>query len=434
MKQHLKYILLLLVFIGTVQISIAESIMASAVNMSSPPTGNGTVVNTLGSSDYPESLVNDVNGNIYFLNRDNSSGNNIYTIKKLDIYGTITTQSTITSSSNAISFQVNNLKRDNNENFYYQTYEYNGNSQSVSINKIDANGNKSTLVSKTNAYFNSMNIDNAGNLYYILNENSNFYINKIEANGNSTNLLTSSGNYIYYYNLKIDLQGNIYFIKDEYSPSTSSSSNSLVKIDNAGNNMISLVSLSGTNGSSNYISRNINEFEILNSGEINFTQQNYYNINNQSTQSIQVKKINSYGIINVIYNDSVSNNNNYTYIQNSCKDNVDNFYFIKTTYNYSTNIQEYTFYQVDNQGNINIISNNNYNTWIPSMISDNIGNLYYSLPELHQIVKLNVGATTFISKWGLSPNGLKTQDNTIQLDINGKKGTSSPVNENGKVN
>jgi hypothetical protein len=40
----------------------------------------------------------------------------------------------------------------------------------------------------------------------------------------------------------------------------------------------------------------------------------------------------------------------------------------------------------------------------------------------------------FPSPWGLSPNGLKTQDNTIQLDINGKKGTSSPVNENGKVN
>ncbi len=41
---------------------------------------------------------------------------------------------------------------------------------------------------------------------------------------------------------------------------------------------------------------------------------------------------------------------------------------------------------------------------------------------------------TITLKWGLSPNGLKTQDNTIQLDINGKKGTSSPVNENGKVN
>ncbi len=39
-----------------------------------------------------------------------------------------------------------------------------------------------------------------------------------------------------------------------------------------------------------------------------------------------------------------------------------------------------------------------------------------------------------LPKWGLSPNGLKTQDNTIQLNINGKKGTSSPVNENGKVN
>jgi hypothetical protein len=41
---------------------------------------------------------------------------------------------------------------------------------------------------------------------------------------------------------------------------------------------------------------------------------------------------------------------------------------------------------------------------------------------------------TITLKWGLSPNGLKTQDNTIQIDINGKKGTSSPVNENGKVN
>lgn len=41
---------------------------------------------------------------------------------------------------------------------------------------------------------------------------------------------------------------------------------------------------------------------------------------------------------------------------------------------------------------------------------------------------------TITLKWGLSANGLKTQDNTIQLDINGKKGTSSPVNENGKVN
>jgi hypothetical protein len=37
-------------------------------------------------------------------------------------------------------------------------------------------------------------------------------------------------------------------------------------------------------------------------------------------------------------------------------------------------------------------------------------------------------------KWGLSRNGQKTQDNTIQLNINGKIGTTSPVNENGKVN
>ena len=37
-------------------------------------------------------------------------------------------------------------------------------------------------------------------------------------------------------------------------------------------------------------------------------------------------------------------------------------------------------------------------------------------------------------KWGLSHNGQKTQDNTLQLDINGKKGTTTPVNENGKVN
>ena len=426
MKQHLQYILLLLLFLGSLQQSIAESTMASAVNMSSPPTGNGTVVNTLGSSDYPESLVNDVNGNIYFLNRDNSSGNNIYTIKKLDIYGTITTQLTITSSSN--NFQAYNLLRDNNGIFYYISNELVNNSYwTYSINKIDANGSISSLVTKNNAYFNSMNIDNAGNLYYILNENSNNYINKIDINGNSINILTSSGNSQYYNNLKIDLQGNIYFIKSEYT--SNSSTNSIVKINNSGNNMVSLIILTGGTNFSSYI----NNFELTSSGEIKFTQQNYYYANSQSSQSVQVKKIDSYGIINVLYNDSISNNN-YISIQNSCIDNVDNFYFIKTTYNYSTSIQEYTFYQVDNQGNINIISNNNYNTWIPSMISDNIGNLYYSLPDLHQIIKLPVGATTIISKWGLSPNGLKTQDNTIQLDKFGKKGTSSPVNENGKVN
>jgi hypothetical protein len=44
------------------------------------------------------------------------------------------------------------------------------------------------------------------------------------------------------------------------------------------------------------------------------------------------------------------------------------------------------------------------------------------------------GFNTITLKWGLSPNGLKTQDNTIQLNINGKKGTTTPVNENGKVN
>jgi hypothetical protein len=41
---------------------------------------------------------------------------------------------------------------------------------------------------------------------------------------------------------------------------------------------------------------------------------------------------------------------------------------------------------------------------------------------------------TITLKWGLSTNGQKTQDNTIQLNINGKKGTTTPVNENGKVN
>jgi hypothetical protein len=44
------------------------------------------------------------------------------------------------------------------------------------------------------------------------------------------------------------------------------------------------------------------------------------------------------------------------------------------------------------------------------------------------------GFNTITLKWGLSRNGLKTQDNTIQLDINGKKGTTTPLNENGKVN
>lgn len=415
MKQHLKYILLLLVFLGTLKQSIAG-----------PPIVSSPIVYTLGTSDYPESLVNDVNGNIYFLNRDNSSGNNIYTIKKLDIYGTISTQLTITSSSN--NFQAYNLLRDNNGIFYYISNELVNNSYwTYSINKIDANGSISSLVTKNNAYFNSMNLDNAGNLYYILDENSNYYINKIDVNGNSSNILTFSGNSQYYYNLKIDLQGNIYFIKSEYS--SNSSINSIVKINNSGNNMVSLITLTGGTNFSRYI----NNFELTSSGEIKFTQENYYYSNSQSSQSIQVKKIDSYGIINVLYNDSVSNNI-YISIQNSCIDNTDNFYFIKTTYNYSTSIQEYTFYQLDNQGNLNIISNNNYNSWIPSMISDNIGNIYLSLPYLHQIVKLPVGVSAVISKWGLSANGLKTQDNTIQLNINGKKGTSSPVNENGKVN
>ena len=426
MKQHLKYILFLLVFIGTLKQSIAESNMASAVNMSSPPTGNGTVVNTLGTSDYPESIVSDVNGNIYFLNRDNSSGNNIYTIKKLDIYGTISTIYTLTSTSINNDFYVNNLKKDNIGNFYYIAEEYNNNNWTYSINKINANGSISSLVTK-NVYFYDFNIDNAGNLFYIIYENSNYYINKIDVNGNSSNILTSSGNSQYYNNLKIDLQGNIYFRKTEYS--SNSSTNSIVKINNSGNNMVSLITLTGGTN----FSRNINQYEITSSGEIKFTQQNYYSYNSQSSQSVQVKKIDSYGIINVLYNDSVSNNN-YIYIQNTCKDNADNFYFIKSIYNYSTSIQEYTFYQLDNQGNLNIISNNNYNTWIASLISDNIGNIYYNLPYLHQIIKLPVGNSIIIYKWGLSRNGLKTQDNTIQLDINGKKGTSSPVNENGKVN
>jgi hypothetical protein len=77
---------------------------------------------------------------------------------------------------------------------------------------------------------------------------------------------------------------------------------------------------------------------------------------------------------------------------------------------------------------------NIYDTYISSITSDNKGNIYYSLPDLHQIIKSPVGVTSITLKWGLSPNGQKTQDNTIQLNINGKKGTTTPVNENGKVN
>ena len=275
-----------------------------------------------------------------------------------------------------------------------------------------------------------MIIDNVGNLYYILNENSNFYINKIEAtNGNSTNLLTSSANNINYNRLKFDLQGNLYFIKNEYSSNLST--NSIIKIDNNGNNLVSLVSLTGTNSSSYYIGRNINNFEILNSGEIKFIQQNYYYDGSQSTQSLQVKKIDGNGNVNVLYNDSTkSSKNSYTYISNNTKDNLDNIFYVKVSY--IQNNQESLIYQVDNLNNSNIL--NIYNTYISSITSDNIGNLYYSLPELHQIIKLPIGVSAVISKWGLSPNGLKTQDNTIQIDINGKKGTTNPVNENGKVN
>lgn len=394
-------------------------------------TGSGSSIYSLSSNDYPESLTNDVSGNIYFLNRDNSSGNNIYTIKKLDIFGSLSNLSTISSSTISNYFQVSNLLRDNNGNFYYQSVELINNSYyKYSINKIHANGNISVINSTTNGYFYSMIIDNVGNLYYILNENSNFYINKIEAtNGNSTNLLTSSANNINYNRLKFDLQGNLYFIKNEYSSNLST--NSIIKIDNNGNNLVSLVSLTGTNSSSYYIGRNINNFEILNSGEIKFIQQNYYYDGSQSTQSLQVKKIDGNGNVNVLYNDSTkSSKNSYTYISNNTKDNLDNIFYVKVSY--IQNNQESLIYQVDNLNNSNIL--NIYNTYISSITSDNIGNLYYSLPELHQIIKLPIGVSAVISKWGLSPNGLKTQDNTIQIDINGKKGTSSPVNENGKVN
>ena len=37
-------------------------------------------------------------------------------------------------------------------------------------------------------------------------------------------------------------------------------------------------------------------------------------------------------------------------------------------------------------------------------------------------------------KWGINSNGQKTQVNSIQLDKNGKKGSATVVNENGKIN
>ena len=38
-----------------------------------------------------------------------------------------------------------------------------------------------------------------------------------------------------------------------------------------------------------------------------------------------------------------------------------------------------------------------------------------------------------VLKWGISINGKKTQDNSIQLDLNGKKASVNPINENGKI-
>ena len=234
-----------------------------------------------------------------------------------------------------------------------------------------------------------------------------------------------------YRNLKIDVQGNVYFTNYEYDYTSNSSSNSIIKIDNNGNNLVSLITLYSSNSSSYYIDRGINNFEILNSGEIKFIQQNYYSDGSQSTQSLQVKKIDGNGNVNVLYNDSSkSSNNSYTYISNNTKDNLDNIFYVKVSY--VQNDQESLINHLDNLNNFNII--NLFNTYISSITSDNIGNLYYSLPNLHQIIKSPVGVSSIVYKWGLSRNGLKTQDNTIQLDINGKKGTTTPVNENGKVN
>jgi len=93
----------------------------------------------------------------------------------------------------------------------------------------------------------------------------------------------------------------------------------------------------------------------------------------------------------------------------------------------------------------------NYNNWIYAMNYNPINkigrnfvvhlineNIYLQLKLISWTDRANGGGFSYSrttpSLWGLSPNGQKTQDNTIQLNINSKKGTTNPVNENGKVN
>jgi hypothetical protein len=76
-------------------------------------------------------------------------------------------------------------------------------------------------------------------------------------------------------------------------------------------------------------------------------------------------------------------------------------------------------------------ANGNFNTTTAnSKLTGTDGTVWNTSVTPYTLIGFNIIAL----KWGLSPNGQKTQDNTIQLDINGKKGTSNPVNENGKVN
>jgi len=342
----------------------------------------------------------------------------------------------------------NGLVRNNNGDFYYTSNQQ--------IKKLTTDGVVSTIVN-SNDYISGFAIDSLDNIiYYSYNSNS---FQKVSADGTTSTFL--SGFYVAF-NLKYDMNGNLYFIAydNNYNQSLNkvTPDGTITSIVNGNVNSFtfdylgnlyysdqsSIQKVTPKGSISPYISTNFAEsLSCDSSGNLYFADYN--------SSSTIIKKVTPNGDVQVY----LANDSNLVYVLGLVSDSTGVLYYINNDYNMNTNklikvslsctqpgapiANDQSF--EDGATVANLVAAGDNIKWYAASTGANVlesttaltSRTYYVTQTVNDCESNRVPVLVTINKFGLGRYGQITADKSFQISKNGAINAGASVNKYGKT-